>query len=391
MAFYKETGKDEYTINIIGEIGTSVRGALIVETIDYLNEIGAKKIKQKINSTGGYIDEGLAIINANLTSNATIETINIGVAGSIAAVILASGDVRKAYDNSFALIHDPQLSGETLEKIKDENTKNNLLKMKAALVKTLTDACKQPENVINNLMTRETAFTPQEQKEFGLVDKIIKSRTKAPKSRNLSLTQIMNHYNNQIEITSNDLKPLNMDELTNFLSLNSDASEKSILKAVKALSIKADNSEKVAIKAIEDKENKEAELVTAKEELKTANEKLKSFNDVVIKNSVDTAINSGKFTEDQREKLTEQATKDLEMFNSMVSSMATVKESALGEIQNFTELKSDDGKTKVVKDWDYYQKNDPNYLKTLEISNVTEYAKLYEAYWGEKYEPSKIN
>ena len=389
MPIYKETGKDEYSINIIGEIGTFVSGGLIVETIDHLNEIGAKKIIEKINSNGGYVDEGLAIINANLTSNATIETINIGVAGSIAAVILASGDVRKAYDNSFALIHDPQLSGETLEKIKDKNTKNNLLKMKAALVKTLVDACNQPEKVINKLMTRETAFTPQEQKEFGLVDKIIKSRTKAPKSRNLSLTEIMNHYTNQI--ASNDLKSLNMDELTNFLSLNSDASEKSILKAVKALSIKADNSENVAITAMNDLENKEAELVTVLGELKTAKEKLKSFNDVVIKNSVDAAINSGKFIEDQREKLTEQATKDLEMFNSMVSSMAVVQKSALGVIQNNLDTQNSPTEGEVVKDWDYYQKNDPNYLKTLEISNVTEYAKLYLAYWGEKYEPAKTN
>jgi len=389
MDLYVKTGENEYTINIRGEIGSAVSGVLIAETIEHLNREGAKRIIEKINSNGGFIEEGFNIINANLSSNATIETINTGVAASIAAVILASGDVRKAYDNSYALIHDPQISGESLEKVKDENLKANLIKVKNTIVKTLVDACNQPENVIKDLMKRETAFTAKEQKEFGLVDKVVKSRVKPPKTRNLSMLEIMNHYDKQF--TKNALKTANMEELTNYLNLNSDASEKNILKAVQAISDKSETFKNQALKNKLDLEKKAAENTKIKEELTAANDKLKSFHDQAVKNAVDSAINAGKFLEDQRETLTAQAAKDLVFFNEMVSTMPAVHNSVMNQIQNAGKT---DGKTETketVKDWDYYQKNDPDYLKNLEISNVSEYAKLYEAYWNEKYEITSKN
>lgn len=381
MKYSNKVGENEYEINIRGIIGIDVSGKLIADEIEYLNNQGAKKIIERINSAGGDIIDGFNIVSANLQSETTIETINEGVAGSMAAIILASGDTghRKALDYSTALIHDPQMSGETIETIADENQKTNLTKIKNSLVKILKDACNQPENLISKLMTRETVFSAAEQKEFGLVDKIIKSRIKAPQTANLSLLEIMNVCSDLKPFNNNNSKRKKMDELTNFLKLNNDATEKNILAAVKA--IKDENAE--AKKSFTNVTN---ELAQSKADLKIANESLKAFQDQKIANAVNNAITSGKFTDDQRQKLTEQATVNLDLFNTMVEIMPVIhKKSVMDELKN----KGKKGENDEVKDWEYYQKNDPNFLKNLELTNVAEYTKLYEAYWEEKYEPVK--
>ena len=385
---YKEIENGVYLFNLRGTIGEQVNGAEIAEEIEYLNSIGAKRIIQKINSNGGYIEDGMSIINANLTSEATIETINIGVAASIAAVILATGDVRKAYDNTFAVIHDPQIAGETIENIKDEQVKNNMLKVKDTILQTLVDACKKPKKFISDLMTRETAFNAAEQKEFGLIDKVIKSRVKAPQTRNL--VKVMNYFNEHpqtIEKQANNVNFRYMNLITNYLSLNPDASEESILKAIRDIKEQADNNLNNFSELNDNIEKLTNDLKAKDDELKAANDKLKAFHDQAIKNAVDNAINTGKFKEDQRDFLTEKAEKDLDFFNEMVNEMPVMHQSALETIQNNVRKQkgeSDDDKG-TVKDWDYYQKNDPEYLKNLELTNLNEFKKLYKDYWGVEY------
>ncbi len=388
---YKEIEKDVYLINLRGEIGVIINGFDTAETIEQLNAQGAKRIIEPINSNGGFIDHGMTIVNANLTSNATIETINTGAAGSIAALILASGDVRKAYDNSYAVIHDPQIAGETIENIKDENLKNNMLKVKETIVKTLVDACKKPKDFISKLMTRETAFTANEQKEFGLVDKVIKSRVKPPKTRNLA--ELMNYFDKNPQVTDkkpNNVNFRNMDLITNYLNLNKDASEKSILQAIKDMQKKSTNQIEGFEALKNEVSNLKTDLSEKENDLKAANDKLKAFHDQAIKNAVDSAINSGKFDESQRESLTDKAAKDLDFFNEMVNEMPVMHQSALQQIKNSQKTgEKQAAQGENVKDWDYYQKNDPEYLKQLEITNNAEYIKLFENYWGEPYQTAK--
>ena len=395
--FYRKIpNRNEYLINIRGVIGENVKGAEIADLIDTLNLEGVDRIIEVINSNGGYLEDGFNIIQANLQSNTTIETINAGAAGSIAAVILASGDVRKAYDNSYALIHDIQISGETLENIKDPILKENMIKVKNTLVKTLVDACKQPEKKIFELMTRETAFSAKEQLEIGLVDKVIKSRIKPPKTRNLSLSEIVNYFdsNKQSIYDFNNLKTSKMDlnNLTNHLKLNSDANESSILDAVKAIENKAETFKNQALENKKDLEKLQGEKTELENRLNQANEKLKAFNDTAVKNAVDAAISSGKFDESQRDDLTEKATKDLDFFNDMVNAIPKPVGSVMQEITNTTKNPENHGNNppksktdQLAEKWDYMQKNEPEKLKQLEISNNAEYKELFEAYWCEPY------
>ena len=376
--------KGEFELFIRGTIGFDVSGIAIAEEIDRLNTEGATRIIERINSAGGDVIDGFNIVSANLRSAATIETINEGVAASMAAVILATGDVRRAFDFSTALIHDPMIGAKSLAEIEDENQRANLLKIKNSLVKILKDATGQPDGTIDELMARETVMSATEQRQFGLVNNVIKSRVKKAPT-NLSLLEVMNYAEaaTAIPIDNTDIqivKHVNMEQLTNFLELQSDASESSIISAVEAISNEA-KTMRDTLKTTQD------ELAAAKQELETANGKLTTVHAANIKLAVNAAIETGKFPEENRDTLTAQATENLEMFNTMVGAMPAPHASVLEQIQSAAisgenTFTNDEGK-KIKKDWDWYQQNDPTALQNLELTNKAEFDRLYKAYWGE--------
>ena len=372
--------KTEFELFIRGTIGFDVSGIAIAEEIDRLNTEGATRITERINSAGGDVIDGFNIVAANLRSKAIIETINEGVAASMAAVILATGDERRAFDFSTALIHDPMISGTTLEQVEDEQKRNNLIKIKNGLVKILKDATGQPDNVINELMSRETVMSSSEQRKFGLVNSVIKSRIKRAPA-NLSLLEVMNYSE---AATARDIDNIHtpnihkMKKITNFLNLQEDANEESILNALESQS-KETETLKETLKTTQD------ELAQNKADLTSANEKLGASKEANVKLAVDAAIESGKFAADQREKLTAKAEEDLENFKEMVDLIPTPHASALEQIQSAAitadnSYKNDEGKI-VKKDWDWFQQNDPVALQNLQIANPKEFNRLYSEYW----------
>ena len=378
----------EHEIFIRGTIGFDVSGIAVAEEIDRLNTEGATRIIERINSAGGDVIDGFNIVSANLRSNATIETVNEGVAASMAAVILATGDVRRAFDFSTALIHDPSLGGVSLGKIEDEQVRANLTKIKNSLVKIMRDATGQTDAIINELMSRETVLSATEQRKFGLVNNVIKSRVKKAPA-NLSLLEVMNFAEaaTALPLESIDIQTIKtrkMEQLTNFLKLQSDASEGSILAAVQNLATEANTMTKTL-------ESTQNELATVKQELTAANDQLATAHKTNVELAVNAAIEGGKFTDEQRDTLTKQAGENLTMFNAMVEAMPIPHASALEAIKDAKingegTYKNDAGETKK-KDWDWYQQNDPTALQNMEANNPTEFSKLYAAYWG-KTEPA---
>jgi hypothetical protein len=132
-------------------------------------------------------------------------------------------------------------------------------------------------------------------------------------------------------------------------------------------------------------------LAANKADLEAANGKLKINQVANVKLAVDAAITSGKFAEDQRDKLTSNAEKNLEFFTEMVDAIPTPHASALEAIQNAAlttdnSFKNEKGET-VKKDWDWFQQNDPLGLQNLQLSNPKEFDRLYNEYW-KKEEPA---
>ena len=122
LKFFNKIGENEYEIILSGEIGWSINGKEIAKEIRFLNSIGATKIIERINSPGGSVIDAYDIVDANLNSQAIIETIVTGLAGSAAGWIAATGTKgnRKIVDYGMGMIHDPSMGGDTIESTKAE-------------------------------------------------------------------------------------------------------------------------------------------------------------------------------------------------------------------------------------------------------------------------------
>ncbi len=156
-------------------INDSVANTVIAQMLFLESEDPKKDIKLYINSPGGSVTAGLAIYDTMQYIKPDVSTICIGIAASMAAVLLASGQKGKrlALPNSEVMIHQVMGGAEgqaTDIKIRAEH----ILKIKELLNKILAKHTGQPEAKIEKDTDRDFFMGAEEAKKYGLVDKIIK-------------------------------------------------------------------------------------------------------------------------------------------------------------------------------------------------------------------------
>ena len=161
----------ERIILLNGEINDTTANIWIAELL-YLESVNDDDIYIYINSPGGSIVAGLALYDTMRFIKPNVNTVCVGLAASMAAFILSSGDKRYALENSEIMIHEPSTNfggnasdifnhTKWLERMKNkvdfilaENTNHTVNEIVAA---TLRD----------NFMDSKTAL------EFGLIDEIL--------------------------------------------------------------------------------------------------------------------------------------------------------------------------------------------------------------------------
>jgi ATP-dependent Clp protease protease subunit len=158
------TGIDENVANII------VAQLLFLESQDK-----TKDIKIYINSPGGSVTAGLAILDTMNYIKPDVATICVGMAASMGAVLLAGGAKGKrfALPNAEVMIHQVMGGAEgqaTDIKIRAER----ILKIKDTLNKILANATGQKVEKVEKDSDRDNFMTAQEAMKYGLIDKIIK-------------------------------------------------------------------------------------------------------------------------------------------------------------------------------------------------------------------------
>jgi ATP-dependent Clp protease protease subunit len=134
-----------------------------------------KDIKLYINSPGGSVTAGMAILDTMRYIKPDVSTICIGMAASMAAVLLAAGAKGKRFvlPNSEVMIHQVMGGAEgqaTDIKIRAER----ILKMKDRLNQILAEATGQPFAKVEKDSDRDYFMSAEEAVKYGLVDKIIK-------------------------------------------------------------------------------------------------------------------------------------------------------------------------------------------------------------------------
>ena len=164
-----------------GERSYDIFSRLLKDRIIFLeSEDPDKEIDLYINSPGGSITDGMAIVDTMNYIKCPVSTICVGLAASMGSVLLASGEKGKRFatPNSEILIHQPLiggggLSGQTTEiKIHADH----MVKTREKLNKILSDRTGQPIEVINKDTERDNYMTAQQALEYGLIDGIMEKR-----------------------------------------------------------------------------------------------------------------------------------------------------------------------------------------------------------------------
>lgn len=162
-----------------GPINDAVANLVVAQMLFLEHEDPKKDIKLYINSPGGSVVAGMAIYDTMQYIKPEVSTICVGMAASMAAVLLAGGakGKRLALPNSEILIH--QVMGGAEGQASDiEITAKQILKMKAKLNQILGKHTGQKVEKIEKDADRDYYMSAAEAKEYGLIDEVVKaSRT----------------------------------------------------------------------------------------------------------------------------------------------------------------------------------------------------------------------
>lgn len=165
---------DDNIIMLDGEV-TDESASLCVAQLLYLSaKDDAKDINMYINSPGGSVSAGLAIIDTmNLISN-DVNTIATGLAASMGAMILLSGTKgkRNALPHAEVMIHQP-LGGAQGQATDIAIRANHILRTRETLYSMMSDATGKDIDEIAEACERDNFLTAEEAKDFGLIDHII--------------------------------------------------------------------------------------------------------------------------------------------------------------------------------------------------------------------------
>jgi len=164
----------ERIIFLGGPITDQLANSIIAQLLFLAAKDPQKEIQFYINSPGGIVTAGLAIYDTMQYIKPPISTVCVGMAASMAAVLLAVGTKGKRYalPNAEILLHQV-MGGVTGEAVEIEITAKQILKIKAKLNQILAKHTGQPLAKIEKDTDRDFYLSAEEAKEYGLIDEVI--------------------------------------------------------------------------------------------------------------------------------------------------------------------------------------------------------------------------
>ena len=170
-------------IIFLGEEINSVSANLVVAQLLHLESQDAEKdISLYINSPGGEVYSGLAILDTMNFIKPQVSTICVGMAASMAAVLLSAGAKGKRFclPHSKVMIHQPS-GGAQGQQTEIEIVAEEIKKTRRELNQILSDASGQPIEKVQADPERDHYLTAAEALDYGLIDRIVTSRDLAAK------------------------------------------------------------------------------------------------------------------------------------------------------------------------------------------------------------------
>ncbi len=161
-------------IFLAGPIDDNVANIVIAQLLFLESEDSKKNIQLYINSPGGSVSAGLAIVDTMNHVKNKVSTICVGLAASMGATILSSGEkgMRFALTNSEVMIHQP-LGGVEGQAADIEITAKNILKTRENLNKILSKNTGQSMAKVEKDGDRNYWMSADEAKKYGVIDKVL--------------------------------------------------------------------------------------------------------------------------------------------------------------------------------------------------------------------------
>jgi ATP-dependent Clp protease protease subunit len=161
------------------EINDDVANIIIAQFLFLESEDPDKEIMLYINSPGGVVTSGLAIYDTMQYVRSTVSTTCLGMAASMAAVLLAAGTKtrRMALPNARVMIHQP-MGGARGQATDIEIQAREIRHLKDVVTDILANATGKPKDLIHKDIDRDFYMGAPQAKEYGLIDDVLPPRKK---------------------------------------------------------------------------------------------------------------------------------------------------------------------------------------------------------------------
>jgi ATP-dependent protease ClpP protease subunit len=308
-----------------------------------------KKINVRINSGGGSVLDGYAIVSSILNSSVPCDCYVDGLAASMAAVIAVAGKKCFMADYGMFMIHEAQGGSDKAVTALFTDTINTIL----------TKRTNRTTEEIATLLKAETWMTAKECLAHGFVDEIIDSNKPIKKVKaNASIDEIIAVFNENLNQTNTN----KMKNITASLKLAENASE---LDVVNAISVK------------------DAEIAKLTNENKSLKDKMEAVENAakeVLKNKattlVEKAVSDKKITEAEKAALIDNASSseaNFSLVENILGKISVVKEAA----QVFNSAVTKVGDERSTWSWTDWSKNDPSGLAKMQNESPALHDSLY--------------
>lgn len=158
---------------VTGHIDSAVSNTVIAQLLFLDKENPKEDIRMYINTPGGIVNDGLAILDTMNFVRCDVTTIAVGMAASMGCILLAGGKKGKRFSlpNAQILMHQP-IGGAEGQATDIDIAAKEILKTRERLYKMLSKFSGKSIKQIEKDADRDKYFTAQEALEYGLIDRI---------------------------------------------------------------------------------------------------------------------------------------------------------------------------------------------------------------------------
>ena len=169
----------ERIIFVTGPVHDGMSSLIVAQLLHLEAENPSKEISMYINSPGGVVTSGLSIYDTIEYIKPKVSTLVVGQAASMGSLLLAAGEkgMRFALPNARIMVHQP--SGGFQGQATDISIHaKEILELKDRLNKIYVHHTGQDIKTVEDALERDNFMTPENARDWGIVDEIVKSRPK---------------------------------------------------------------------------------------------------------------------------------------------------------------------------------------------------------------------